>query len=243
MANTNVISFLDSIKEIKDQTIEVILPSTSKINLKVLNLKQQKDIISCVADGITGLISFNRILNEVVANASNNNDLLSIDRVPAIIALRANAHGPNYKTTEDITIDLNAVISKFSTYKPAITAAKLEHSGVVASVKVPKLSYENSIISKLEAEVKKNGEDNSKNLGSIYIYEIIKFVENVQYNDLVINFNDLSIKDRVTILEGLPLALNKQVITFIEDLKRVEKDMLTVDSTTIEITPGFFDAE
>jgi len=242
MSNISVTSFINSIKDIKDETISVYLPSTSEIALKVLNLKQQKDIISCIADGIPGLISFNRILNEIVTASSGVTELLTIDKVPAIVALRANAHSSSY-SSDEVTIDLNTIIDRFSTYRPSVTAATFEHNKVITNVKVPTLAYENSIISKLEAEVKKNGEDNTKNLGSIYIHEIIKYVDTVQYNDITINFAELTIKDKVTILEGLPLALNKQVINFIENLKREEKELLTVDSVTVEIAPGFFDIE
>jgi len=243
MSSVNISSFLDSIKEIKAETISVYLPSLCKeTDLKVLNLKQQKDIISCVADGITGLISFNRILNDIVTTSTNNSNLLVIDRAPAIVALRAKAHGSTY-TVDETSIDLNTVLSGFNTYTPSLTSTEFNHSGVIARVKIPTLSYENSIISKLEGEVKKNGEDNTKNLGSIYIYEIVKYVESVQFNDIAINLYDISVKDRISILEGLPLALNKQIISFIEDLKRDEKALLTVDSVTVEIAPSFFDAE
>jgi hypothetical protein len=190
MSSVNISSFLDSIKEIKAETVSVYLPSLCKVaDLKVLNLKQQKDIISCVADGITGLISFNRILNDIVTTSTNNNNLLVIDRAPAIVALRANAHGSTY-TVDETSIDLNVVLSGFNTYTPSLTSTEFNHSGVIARVRIPTLAYENSIISKLEGEVKKNGEDNTKNLGSIYIYEIIKYVESVQFNNIVINENE-----------------------------------------------------
>jgi len=243
MSNPNIWSFLDTIKGIKTETLSARLPSLQEsVNLKVLNLKQQKDIISCIADGVAGLISFNRILNDIITTSSNNNDLLVIDRAPAIITLRANAHGSTY-TSEGNEINLNDILQKFNTYKPSLTSAEFTHAGVVAKVKVPTLSYENSITSKLEQEVKKNGDDNTKNLGSIYVYEIIKYVESVQYNDIVINLYDISVKDKVAILEGLPLSLNKHIINFIETLKKEEKDVMTLNGVTVEITPGFFDVE
>lgn len=243
MSNPNISSFLDTIKGIKAETLSVRLPSLQEsVDLKVLNLKQQKDIISCIADGVAGLISFNRILNDIITTSSSNSDLLVIDRAPAIITLRANAHGSMY-TSEGNEINLNDVLQKFNTYTPSLTAAEFTHAGVVAKVKVPTLSYENSITSKLEQEVKKNGDDNTKNLGSIYVYEIIKYVESVQYNDITINLYDISVKDKVAILEGLPLSLNKQIINFIEKLKKEEKDVMTLNGVTVEITPGFFDVE
>jgi hypothetical protein len=244
MSSDNVSSFLNSIKELKKETVCVFIPSISEqIELTTLNLKQQKDIISCIADGVTGLVSFTRILNDIVISSSNRSDLTVIDRVPAIIALRINAHGTKY-VSEDGNVDLNDILAKLDSYEP--TSSKMEefaYNGVVAKVVIPTLSYENSIITKLETEVKKNGEDNTKNLGSIYIHEIIKYIDSLEYNNVVIEFSSLSIKDKITVLESLPLPLNKQIINFIENIKRKERELLTINNVTVDISPGFFDAE
>lgn len=244
MSSANITSFLNSIKDLKKDTVSVFLPSVSEnVDLTILNLKQQKDIISCIADGVSGVVSFNRVLNDIISTASSRTDLTVIDRIPAILALRVNAHGTLY-TSENTTIDLNQIISKLNTYNPATeSTAEFSYSGITATVSIPTLSYESSIINKLEDEVKKNGENNTKNMGSIYIYEIIKYVEQLQYKDVIINFTELPIKDRINLLENLPLALNKQIINFIEEIRRKERDLLTVGDITVDISPGFFDIE
>lgn len=244
MSKDNITLFLDSIKNNNKEVASVYLPSKkSKIDLIALNLKQQKDIIACVADGVAGLISFNRILNSILIDASGLNDLLIIDRVPAIIGLRAKAHGFTYKV-DDKVVDLNTIINRLSSYSPiANTTEVIEYNGIKAVVGVPTLSQENSIILKLEAEVKKNGDSNTRNLGSIYIYEIIKFVQSLEYDTINISFDSLSIRERINILEGLPLSLNKLIIKYIEDLKEKEQTLLTVDDTVVEIAPSFFDVE
>jgi len=244
MSKDNITLFLDSIKNNNKETTSVYLPSKrSKINLTALNLKQQKDIIACVADGVAGLISFSRILNSILIDASGLDDLLIIDRAPAIIGLRAKAHGYQYKT-DDKVIDLNTIIDKLSGYSPIEnTEEVIEYSGIKATVGIPTLSQENSIILKLEDEVNKNGDSNTKNLGSIYIYEIIKFVRSLEYDSINISFDNLPIKERINILEGLPFALNKLIIKYIEDLKEKEQTLLTVDDTFIDINPSFFDVE
>lgn len=240
---SDISTFLKSIKELNTETVSVFLPSKSNnVDLVALNLKQQKDIISCVADGITGLVSFNRILNNIIISASGLNDLSVVDRVPAIIGLRIKAHGSTYNTDEG-SIDLSEITKRLPSYKVDLSDKVLEYNGIKATVCVPKLSQENNIISKLEDEVRKNNDDNTKNIGSIYIYEIIKFVKSLEYDSIVIDFNSISIKERINVLESLPLTLNKQIIDYIEEIKRQEKDLLTVDGVTVDITPGFFNAE
>lgn len=244
MASDNISSFLNSIKDIKKETINVFLPSkSSNVELVTLNLKQQKDIISCHADGVAGLVLFNRVLNDIVTTASGLNDLTIIDRTPAIIGLRIKAHGSTYKY-EDRSIDLNVIIDKLPKYKPIEeNETVLEYNGIKAIVGIPTLIQENSVISKLEDEVKKNDGDNTKNLGSIYIYEIIKYVKSLEYNDIHVLFDKLSIKERINVLESLPLSLNKQIINYIENIKQQERELLTIDGVVVEISPGFFDVE
>lgn len=244
MSNVNINSFLESIRELKKDTVSVFLPSISEsIDLTTLNLKQQKDIISCIADGVSGIVAFNRILNNIILSASSRNDLTVVDRAPAIIALRVNAHGSSY-TSDDEVVDLNEILSRLDKYSPVKeSTTEFTHSGITAKVAIPSLSYENSIIAKLEDEVKKNGENNTKNLGSIYIYEIIKYVETLKYKDITIKFNELPIKERINLLENLPLPLNKLIINFIEEIKRKERDLLTIGSVVVDISPGFFDVE
>lgn len=244
MSADNISSFLNSIKDLKKETVTVFLPSkASDVELTTLNLKQQKDIISCIADGVTGLVSFNRILNNIIESASGLKDLTIIDRAPAIIGLRIKAHGPSYKS-EDKTVDLNTIINQLSDYNPVSEPETvLEYNGIQATVGIPTLSQESSVISKLEEEVKKNGEDNTKNLGSIYIYEIIKYVKSLEYNNITIDFGKLPIKERINVLESLPLSLNKLIINYIEGVKQKERELLTIDGVVVEISPGFFDVE
>lgn len=244
MSADSISSFLNSIKDLKKETVTVFLPSkSSDIELTALNLKQQKDIISCIANGVTGLVSFNRILNNIIESASGLKDLTIIDRSPAIISLRIKAHGSTYKF-EDKIVDLNTIIDQLSTYKPVSdTATVLEYNGIQAIVGVPTLSQESNVISKLEEEVRRNGEDNTKNLGSIYIYEIIKYVKSLEYNNITIDFDKLTIKERINVLESLPLPLNKLIINYIEDIKQKERELLTIDGVVVDISPGFFDVE
>ena len=61
-----------------------------------------------------------------------------------------------------------------------------------------------------------------------------------------LNFQDLSVKDRVKIVNNLPLSVNKQIIDFIQDIKKAELDALSFDTNegekTVEIDVSFFDS-
>lgn len=246
MSDTNIASFLKKVNDLKTDYFTAFLPSKgSNIKLKALNLKQQKDIISSVADGVAGLVSFTRILNDIIIDSVTEDAELKIyDRVPLSLALRVNSLGETVKVDKEKTINLSPIVEKLKTTKKTLKdEAEFSHSGVVVTVRVPTLKEENFVIKKLEEVVKRNGEDNTKNLGSIYVYEIIKYISTVKYDDLLINYNELKIGDRIQIVEALPLSLNKQIISFIEEFRKEERDLLTTEEGVVEINPGFFDVE
>lgn len=247
MSDTNVSTFLKKVNNLKADHITAFLPSKGGvIKLKPLNLKQQKDIISSVADGVAGLISFTRILNDIIADSlvANDDTLKIYDRTPIALALRVNSLGSTVKIDKETSIDLNPILEKLKTHKKTLKDEEtFTYNDVEVNVRVPSLREENFVIKKLEEAVKRNGEDNSKNLGSIYVYEIIKYIHTVKYDDLTIDYTDLKISDRIDIVEALPLALNKQIISFIEEFRKEERDLLTAENGVVEINPGFFDVE
>ena len=75
------------------------------------------------------------------------------------------------------------------------------------------------------------------------VNEIIKYISAVKFDDIEIDYTSLKIKDKIDIIESLPLALNKKIINFIESFRKEEREILTVDDVVVEINPSFFDAE
>jgi len=245
MSNNNVSTFLTKIGNIKAEVVSAYLPSRKAVlKLKPLNLKQQKEVISSVADGVAGMISFMRILNTIIIEASGDETLRVYDRTPLTVALRINSLGSIYKD-EDKTIDLNKVLEAYKLLAPVEkTTESVTHNGIVVDITVPTLKEEIITIKKLEEEIKRNGDkNNTKNLGSIYVYEIIKYISAVKFDDIEIDYTSLKIKDKIDIIESLPLALNKKIINFIESFRKEEREILTVDDVVVEINPSFFDAE
>ena len=190
------------------------------------------------------MISFMRILNTIIIEATGDETLRVYDRAPLAVALRVNSLGSTYKD-EDKTIDLTKVLEAYKLLTPAEkTTESVTHNGIVVDITVPTLKEENITIKKLEEEIKRNGDkNNTKNLGSIYVYEIIKYISTVKFDDIEIDYTSLKIKDKIDIIESLPLALNKKIINFIESFRKEEREVLTVDEVVVEINPSFFDAE
>lgn len=224
--------------------IKMTLPSTNKIiEVKPLSLKQQKDIISCVGDGVAGLISFTRIINDIVTLNTDIKDLTQHDKLAIILTLRVNSLGSKYKLKEE-TVDIADIVDKVQTYKfKSPLSGDLEFEGITVQAEVPPLTWETEVTKRLEDEIKRNGDNNSKNIGSIYIYELVKHIKSVSLGQSIVNFNELKLRECVSVVESIPLALNKKVVSLIDAIRKEEQELLTINGVTVEINPGFFDAD
>jgi hypothetical protein len=70
-------------------------------------------------------------------------------------------------------------------------------------------------------------------------------VDSVKFGENVLKFSDLSVGDRIKVVESLPLTINKKIIKFIEGVKKKENDVLKIEidgkDTSIDIDISFFD--
>ena len=90
------------------------------------------------------------------------------------------------------------------------------------------------------------GDNNlSKNVANIYTYEIVKYIDSISFGE-ELDFDNLSVKERVEIVDNLPIAINKQIINFIQGLKELESKMVEYPvedgKSRVEIDVNFFDS-
>jgi hypothetical protein len=227
-----------------NNNVAVDVPSVGEVvEIKPLSLKHQKDIISCVGDGVAGIISFTRLINTIITQNEGLKNVTQHDKLAIITALRVSALGSNYKAKDEV-IDISNLPKKIANYKfKTPSADSFSFEGIVVDVEVPSLEWETEVTKKLEDEVKRNGDNNSKNIGSIYTYELIKHIKSVTLGQTKVKFNELKMRECVSIIEAIPLALNKKIIDFIEKRRVEENELLTINGVTIEISPGFFDVD
>jgi hypothetical protein len=227
-----------------NNNVAVDVPSAGEVvEIKPLSLKHQKDIISCVGDGVAGIISFTRLINTIITQNEGLKNVTQHDKLAIITALRVSALGSNYKAKDEV-IDISNLPKKIANYKfKTPSADSFSFEGIVVDVEVPSLEWETEVTKKLEDEVKRNGDNNSKNIGSIYTYELIKHIKSVTLGQTKVKFNELKMRECVSIIEAIPLALNKKIIDFIEKRRVEENELLTINGVTIEISPGFFDVD
>jgi len=239
----NVKNFLDSIQDLKNTKFKANRISTGeKFDCVPLSFKQQKNIISTFTEGTVGVLKFQKILNDIIMENTELNDWLVVDKIPVILKLRTESLGHIVKTSEgEIDIKNIKIMDKIDT--------PLQHvveGAVTVELDTPTLFEENKIINYAIDILKKDGEkDVGKNLSNLFTFEIVKFVKNVKFGDNSLNFSELSIKDRISVIENLPLSINQEIAKFIDKIKEIDrlqtKVVIDGEEKSFDIDVTFFD--
>jgi hypothetical protein len=240
----NVQQFIESIQELKPDNIKAAQISAGKhISCVPLTFKQQKDLISTVGDGTVGVLRFQKIVNDIIMENSGNDSLIMSDKLPILLKIRSGSIG-NIIKIDGGEGDITSSVEKSQHLKfpipPVINAQ------VTVELTIPSLKEENKVINHTIEVLKRDGNgDAGKNIGNIYTFEIVKFINSVKFGDNEIKFSNIPVRDRVTIVENLPLSLNKEIVKYIESFKEVENSVLKVEvdgeEKTYDIDVSFFD--
>jgi hypothetical protein len=224
------------------------VPSIGKeASFKLLNIKQQKDLIKTAMDGAAAGATLNQVLNEIiVTNSIEKIDFKIYDRYAIIIALRAAIIGDafNHKGKE---IKLSEIHKQnIKNYKQKVFKEKesISYHTINTSLELPTIEKDSKINEKFIkfAKNKENSDNYGDAIGNLYIYEIIKFIKSIQIDgeDTVYDFDTISIKDCAAIVESLPVGLNTKIIEYIESIRDVENGFIETENGQIEINAAFF---
>lgn len=248
---SNPSNLISKLSELNDtNTISAFVPSLNKkLNFKGLNIKQQKDIISTVADGPISGITLNTCINNMIlSNVTEECSLNIIDRYPIALAIREGFIDKNVKVGDsDTDIDLSEhikeCIKKIKSEKIQ-TEFTINVDTVTINIKVPSLEKDNDINKK----IKKVDENNiGDTIGDLYISEIIKFVDTISIGEGEekdeYNFKDIGYHSATKIIEAMPSSINQKIIDIIGEVRDLENLFLKTTEGDIEITAAFFSSE
>ena len=237
-------TLVNKLKEINSNNlVDVFVPSLNKkVKFTPLSVKQQKDIIKTGLEGTTAVIMLNNIFNDImVKNSTEKKTLNIIDRSAVILALRVDAFGSKY-TSDGNTYDLGKILKK-QLEIPAETKIKYTYKDIInITLDIPTIDQDTSINTYLLDMFKKN-EDTpiSDAIGSIYIYEILKYFSEITVDDTEINFSTLnSISTKISVLENLPAGILTDLIKFVQSYRDIETNYLTLDEFTLPLDARIF---
>lgn len=239
MTNTSIKSFL-SILETQSQQFKKIDLFDTEVELRPLSFKQQKLLITSGLNGVAGVLSFLKILNDILIENTGDNDLKVYHKIPLVIHLK-NAISNVDLVRNDTVIKMEDIIKNIKPFNHKDTAV-VEGNGFSINLKIPTLKDENKIISACIEEIRKTTVDDiSKNVSLIMSYELPKFIESITFGTETLIFKDLTMNERSKIIDNLPADVTANISNFISIVRQYEEDIMTVDGITVDIDSSFFE--
>ena len=239
MSNTSIKSFL-SILESQNEQFKTIDLFGTEVDLKPLSFNQQKLLITSGLNGVAGILSFLKNLNDIIIENTNDDTLKVYHKIPLVLHLKK-AISKSDIIRNDTTIKIDDIISNIKPFTQKETEV-VDGGGFLINLKIPTLKDENKIISACIEEIKKvTVDDISKNVSLIMSYELPKFIESIEFGDQTLIFKELSMQDRSKIIDNLPASVTADISNFISNIRKYEEEIMTVDGITIDVDSSFFE--
>jgi hypothetical protein len=230
--------------------ISVFVPSAKKeMQFKPLSVKQQKDLIKSGLDGALAGITISNIIGQIILdNSVDTYDYLVTDKLPILLALRKQSFGNVFilkEGDEETEFNLDDILKNQLNYSfDCQVEIKLANSEVVAHVDVIKIQDDIKINQYQLEKLRKNKDEAiSETVGSMFIYEIIKFVTKILIGNDTLDLTTLPIKDRLTVIESVPVTLNNSILEYIQQFRKEEAEYVTIDDKVLPIDARLFAKE
>lgn len=245
-------NILTKLKEFNNSNlVSVYVPSAKReLSFKPLSVKQQKDLIKTGLDGVLSGITLSNVINNIVAeNCTENYNFLVFDKIPIILNLRRQSFGNIFTISDDDkqkTFDLDKILDRDLKYSTDETSWKVEIDGVKLSinVEISNLKDDTKINEfQLDKLKKLKDEQLSETIGSLFIYEILKFVTKIQVDNEELDLTKLSLKDRLNVIENIPATFNNNVLEYIQIFRKEESNYVTIDGEAMPIDARLFSKE
>ena len=259
MSQENTVSnFNDILKNLKDLTntfvVEAYVPSLgSSLTFKELNAKQQKLLLETLADDSLYKTQFakqfHNILKENIVSNFDINSLSVFDKIFIGISLR-NKISSKYNVvfnenplySEEIVLE--NVLINFKNYKqPKTEQIKIVKNDVDICVElsVPSIIIESKYEEELYTNYKKVEDiKDPKEVGNIlsnaFIGEISKYISKILFSGQEVEFNNLSVPQRIKLTEQLTGDIIQNILTKITEWKESVNSFITVESSDKKYT-------
>jgi hypothetical protein len=243
---SDIKSFLDELKQLNDKDcFNIFVPSINKkVSFKAFSVKQHRDIIKTMLEGVEGTISASKLLNTIIKeNSTQDIEFKYYDRNKILLDIRRQITGDSV-TIKDTLYSIDSLPPFNFTFKEE---EEFEYSGITVKMKIPTLEEDSKITEKSVIEISKfvaNDKKVGNSVSTLLIYELMKFIQSIQIEDTIINFSEQSTINKKNIIENLPLKLNNILLEFIAKYKEYEQEFFTFsDGTKLNIDASFLVGE
>lgn len=240
-------SLIDKLQELSKQNqIEIFVPSIGTyLSFKQLSVKQQKDLIKTGLEGVLAGIHLENALNKIIVeNSTATHEFLTIDKVSIAANLRLSSFGVNYSFDNGDKQDISDLSTRRIEFEQDFTQELDLQSTLKVKVSVPTL-FRDTDVNNAQLSILKGDKDLniSDAVGTLYIYEVVKYIKSVTVGDETLDFYNISISDAVKVVERLPVTINNQIVQFIQSFKVKETEFLTIGENVVAIDARFFTTE
>jgi len=240
MSKQQLQDFLDVLDSSESKQLKVKISSKKEILITPLSFKQQKSLVTTGLDGFGGVMTFIKNVNDIILQNSEEENLKIYDRVPILLALRQEMSNKTIKTDE-VEIDVSDLLKQFKKFELDLPYP-IEGIGYTISLKIPTLKQENRMLSTCIEDIKKLSDSNiGKNVSLILSYEVPKFIDTITFGEKVISMEDLSMSEKIKIIDNLPANVTNQITDFILKVREYDESILTFNGVMVDIDSAFFE--
>ena len=230
------------------ESLDIFVPSLNKyVKFKKLTLKQQKELLKTSIDENLIKLSFNILMNEIIAEniieGIDTRSLLTFDRNAIAVGLRVKSLESKYKTDDNKEIDLNGFIRHYPEIKIDKNQLKSDiiESNFTVLLEAPNLQTDKELSQYALNKIKNSANNDIKVIvGELVIYELVKFIKFIKIQEKEVNFSTLPVKERITIAERLPSSITNRIFDFVKAFRDIEGQYSKVEDTVIDIDGNFF---
>ena len=158
---SDIKSFIEELKQLNESDcFSVYVPSKNKkVKFKAFSVKQHKDLVKSLLDGVEGTVSMYKVFNDIVFdNSTEDVDFTLYDRNKILVDLRKQCVSEIIKV-EDREYNLNSLPEY--TFDFELTK-QFSYKGISVSASVPSLREDSKITEKSIVEFNKIGSDDKK---------------------------------------------------------------------------------
>ena len=172
-----------------------------------------------------------------------------IDKLPIILSLRRQSFGSKFIVKEEekeIVYDLDGILSKNLVYSTDELdwEVSLESENLKVNAKIVSLQDDIKINEfQLDKLKKVKDEQLSETVGSLFIYEILKFITAIEIQDEELDLLTLQIKDRLNVIENIPATINNSILEYVQLFRKEEADYITINGNLMPIDARLFSKE
>jgi hypothetical protein len=248
---TNILDFnqaLETLSKVSDTfTIKAYIPSIKDyITFKEISAKQQKELLGAAMDTSVYNLGFSNVFYNILKDnlIGDNNDIIDTltlsDKACVALTLKSQISNDlkitlDEKTEYTLTVNVQDVIERFKSYEtPQNEILDLINDTVIlkAEVRYPnlkiELEYDTEFKKNKKSEDIKTNQDVQNIITAAFIGETSKYISKVWINESEVVLDDMSFKQRVSLIEKLPSGLLQKILEKISLWKKGLDSVLTV---------------